>query len=357
MVGIAPHVRLWVIKILDSTGSGSSENVVKGLEWVSAKKRAIGGNWVVNLSLGSAHSSLAEREVFQRVADEGVLIVAASGNDSTATTPAPVMFPAAYPGVTAVGAIDSSSVIADFSDQGPELALTAPGVNVLSTLPLGSGFLSYVKDGTALITGKPLEGSKMGVITGEYVYCGFGRPEDFPSSVKGRIALISRGADVRFADKARRAKEAGAIAVAIFNNDGSSINWTLGSEDDPSTQTYEWPVTVGIAMKAGQTLAARNSGTITVGTEPDDYGEKDGTSMACPHVVGAAALLWTLAPNATAQNVVHALQSTATDLGDPGQDSVYGFGVINVSAAAHALAPGAFDPPPPPTGRRRGVRS
>lgn len=342
VLGIAPKVRLWGVKALNSVGQGTSEQILKALDWIVAKKEATGGNWIINMSLGAEEESAGEREAFQRVADKGILIIAASGNASTATTPHPVAFPAAYPSVIAVAATTFGRELAFFSNQGPEIDLAAPGVDVLSTLPLGTNRISYLADGENATITEELGGSRRGVISGEFVYCGFGRPEDFPSRVRGRIALIQRGGEVSFADKTRRATELGALAVAIYDNEPvpSGTTWTLYREE--ADRNYEWPVTVRLTKQMGEALVAQGSHVITVAFTEDDYGEYSGTSMACPHVAGAAALLWGLAPNATPQQIVNALTATAIDLGAAGADPKFGAGLINVNAAAHMLAPQAF---------------
>jgi serine protease len=354
VIGIAPKTRVWAVKALDADGRGTTETVLKGLDWVIAKKEELGGNWIINLSLGAEVESTGEREAFQRAADRGILIIAAVGNASTPALPAPVSYPAAYSSVVAVGATTFDNKVASFSNQGPELDLSAPGVGVLSTLPLGSRRISYLSDGDDTSVAGLVTGSKQGVVSGEFVYCGFGKVGDFPSSVRGKIALIKRGETITFADKTRRAKEAGAIAVAIFDNEEvpSGTTWTLINE--PSDQLFDWPVTVRLTMQAGEALRAAGSHAITVAFTDDDYGEFSGTSMACPHVAGAAALLWSLAPNATPQQVVNALTATATDLGTAGADPLFGMGLINVHAAAKLLAPEAFSSIS--TGRPLGLR-
>ncbi len=55
-----------------------------------------------------------------------------------------------------------------------------------------------------------------------------------------------------------------------------------------------------------------------------------GTSMACPHVAGAFALLRQVNPNATVDTIKWALMESAQDLGSPGEDNAYGFGIINI---------------------------
>jgi hypothetical protein len=64
-----------------------------------------------------------------------------------------------------------------------------------------------------------------------------------------------------------------------------------------------------------------------------------GTSFATPHVTGAVALLLQGAPFLSAQQVVELLLGTATDLGAPGTDDVYGRGSLNLAAALSPQGP------------------
>ncbi len=69
-----------------------------------------------------------------------------------------------------------------------------------------------------------------------------------------------------------------------------------------------------------------------------DYYYKSGTSMAAPHVAGAAALLRSCAPEATRDEVRAALESSALDLGAAGRDNVYGSGFLQIHDALATLA-------------------
>ena len=351
VVGVAPGIRLWGVKVASDAGDITSEDVIEGLDWVIAKKKELGGQWVVNLSLGGEESSDLEREAFARGVAAGLAIVAATGNSSTATVPAAVSFPAAYPGIISVGATDELQVLAAFSNQGPEVDFVAPGVRIVSTVLTGTAVISYVQKGSAVATAKPMVGSRLASLTGQYVNCGLGEAKDFTSAVQGKIALIKRGVDT-FATKTRRAMQAGASGVIIFNKDDTAYSFTLIDPEDPTTKDEVWPVGVGLSREDGEALVAAGSGTITIGYEPDDYSGKNGTSMSSPHVAGAVALLWALAPNATPDNIVSALIATAKDLGTPGKDDLYGYGEIDLFAAAKMLAPEAFNPEQGRTGRR-----
>jgi subtilisin family serine protease len=371
VVGVAPGVRLWALKVLNSSGSGSDEDIIRALDWVIAKKAELGGDWIVSLSLGSAGSSKLEAAAFAKAIDANILPVAASGNESTATKPAPIAYPAAYPGVISVGAVDSTSTIAEFSNQGPTLSVVAPGVSVLSTLPLGSATYAAVQTPSETLTAATLTGSPRGTVSGAYVYCNLGRVQDFTSAVRGKIALIKRG-DITFNEKTKNALNAGATAVVIFNKDTSALAFTLISQtcdntgincvDSAADLAFTWPLTLAIGQGDGEALAAAGTGQLTVTAVPDDYGSLSGTSMATPHVAGVAALVWAADPAAPPAAVKNAIEQSAKDLGAAGHDNVFGFGLADAYSAAKLLAPqrfgtGATPVIPPSPGRsilRRG---
>ncbi|MBM3269007.1 MAG: S8 family serine peptidase [Candidatus Sericytochromatia bacterium] len=124
IAGVAPNVKLMAVKVLDAQGGGSNFGVMKGIAYAITH-----GAKIVNLSLGSAGASSVEREFFEAATDAGALIVAASGNEADG-----VGFPAAYPGVLSVGAIDSGKNLASFSNHDTSLGLVAPGVGIMSTI-------------------------------------------------------------------------------------------------------------------------------------------------------------------------------------------------------------------------------
>jgi Subtilisin-like serine proteases len=375
VVGVAPNAKLWSAKVLqpDGTGSASGSNaqIASGLNWVLSKKTELGGHWIVNMSLGqctdvtvdpencSAVPSIAMQNACQKLADAGVLIFAAAGNESTSTHAATVAYPAAFSSVIAVGALDATQTIASFSDQGPELAISGPGVGVFSTYLVGQGTNSFVTSAGSSYDGFALVQSAQGTPTSQYVYCGLGATAaDFPASVKNNIALIQRGT-ATFNLKTKNALTAGAKGVVIYNcsiaaspstcSSDTFGNWTLigkladGTTDNPDDLAFAWPVDVGISNADGEALRkAAASSTLTETNLADDYATESGTSMACPHAVGVAALVWSVAPNASASDVKSALFNNAVDLGASGKDPVYGYGLLDAFAAARQLNPAAF---------------
>lgn len=81
--------------------------------------------------------------------------------------------------------------------------------------------------------------------------------------------------------------------------------------------------------------------------DPSGYREANGTSMACPHTSGTAALIIKAYPELRIVDVRKVLQETTVDLGNQGRDIYYGYGRIDAKAAVDKTPP-----PPPPPGKR-----
>jgi thermitase len=207
-VGISglAQVRIMSEKVLDSSGYGYWDWVAQGIIHAADQ----GAN-IISMSLGGYGDSELVHEAVQYAYDKGVLVVAAAGNDDTNTK----LYPAGYPEVVSVAATDEYDSKAWLSNWGDWIELSAPGVDIYSTLP-----------------------------------------------------------------------------------------------------TY--PVTLDAGL---------------------NYGYLSGTSMACPHVAGVAALAWSLHPSKTRDWLRLWLRSTADDLGDPGFDQYYGYGRIDARNAVEQSAP------------------
>ncbi len=353
VVGIAPDVDIYSLKVLNSCGSGRTSDIMSAVDWVIQKKMSIGGNWIINLSLGASDSNAAEEAEFQSAAAAGILVFAASGNGYP-DTPG-LSYPAAYSTVVSVGAVDSTNLIASFSQRGSDLKLVAPGVSVLSTFLAG---LISADDGRK-IAGNFAEGSltggtavclSKGPVTAKFVAGGTGNVSEIPSTVAGKIALIERGGtdptgtNLTFLAKTKNALAKGAVGVIVYSD--SRPAGTPAFSDLKSTDATTLPPMALIERADGLALLATPNATVTMRFDQQGslelFALLDGTSMASPHAVGAAALVWAVSPNSTATQIATAMEQTATDLGDPGVDNTYGFGLVNAAAAARRLNPSAF---------------
>lgn len=70
-----------------------------------------------------------------------------------------------------------------------------------------------------------------------------------------------------------------------------------------------------------------------------DYASLSGTSMACPHVAALAALVRSVHPDMNNRDVMDVIRQSAVDLGPPGHDQLYGYGMIDVSQTLRQLRP------------------
>jgi len=217
-VGLSPEVSILPIRVLGPDG-GSSTDVAAGIVWAVDN----GAN-IINMSLGGGGYSIAMADACEYAANNGVTVIAATGNDGFSNS---ISYPAAYDSVIAVGATTMDGSIAYYSNYGPGIDITAPGGDVTADLD-GDGY----GDG-----------------------------------------VLQETIDIN----------TGAFGFFFFQ----------------------------------------------------------GTSMAAPHVAGAAALLYANGVKGV-DDIREALTSTSDDMGTAGYDEAYGHGIVNPVAAL------AWTPPPPP---------
>lgn len=113
---------------------------------------------VINLSIGGpGKPDAVERQLFEELMDNGATIVAAMGNERQDNSP--TSYPAAIPGVIAVGATTINDTVADFSTRGNHISISAPGVAIWSTLPTYAGQFGF--EALPGPGGRPIEGARM----------------------------------------------------------------------------------------------------------------------------------------------------------------------------------------------------
>lgn len=139
-IGVGPKIYLYAIKALDRTGSGWLSDIIEGLQWCINNRMQ-----VVNMSLGTYSEVQSFHDAVTAVYNAGIVLVAAAGNDGVLTP----LYPAAYNEAIAVAASDINNQIPSWSNWGPHIDLTAPGVNIYSTYK-GSSYKTL--SGTSMAT-------------------------------------------------------------------------------------------------------------------------------------------------------------------------------------------------------------
>jgi hypothetical protein len=140
--GVAKQVALCSVRVLDASGSGTTESLLGGMDWVATNHA---GASVVNMSLGGDVSASIDQAV-QNLVGSGVTCVVAAGNDNF---DASNKSPARVPEAITVAASNISDVRASFSNYGSIVDLFAPGVGILSAWNAGDSATNTI-DGTSM---------------------------------------------------------------------------------------------------------------------------------------------------------------------------------------------------------------
>ncbi|MDX1934948.1 MAG: S8 family peptidase [Capsulimonadales bacterium] len=140
VTGIAFEASIMPLKVLSAEGWGTSADIADAIRFAADH----GAN-VINMSLGSAYPSDVIHKAVQYAAKKGVVIVCAAGNSFGG----PVGYPAAYKECIAVSATGPSGDIAKYSSYGKEVALAAPGGDMVDSRDPSDGILQNTNiDGT-----------------------------------------------------------------------------------------------------------------------------------------------------------------------------------------------------------------
>ncbi|KAJ9143501.1 Subtilisin-like protein [Pleurostoma richardsiae] len=147
--GVAKQTRLYAVKVLDSSGSGTTSGVIAGMNYVTsdAATRSCPNGTVANMSLGGGSSSSMNSAARSMISGGVFLAVAAGNNGANAAN----YSPASESTVCTVGASDSSDAMASFSNYGSVVDIFAPGVSILSSW-IGSTTATNTISGTSMAT-------------------------------------------------------------------------------------------------------------------------------------------------------------------------------------------------------------
>lgn len=127
VVGVAPKTKIIPVKVLDNKGAGNLPNVANGIRWAADQ-----GADFITMSLGAPAQMQMIHDAIRYAASKGTITWCAAGNAGRTRQ---IFYPAAYPEVIGIGAIDENFDRASFSCTGPDLDFVAPGVRILSTVP------------------------------------------------------------------------------------------------------------------------------------------------------------------------------------------------------------------------------
>ena len=323
VTGVAPDAQLMIMKIFGDDGSGAYDSdIIAALE-----DAVVLGADAVNMSLGmtagfSEAASTKTREVYQRVKNAGISLMCAAGNEYSSS------YKSAGGTDLPLASNPDNGAVASPSTYGAALSVASMN-NVRATAP-------YLLVGNRKIRySDPAEtaSKQIASLNGKYEYvdCGVGATTDFTGkSLTGKVALIQRAGEeageiLSFAQKEKNAKAAGAKAVIIYDNvegdlvnmatDGSIPAVFISKADGEAmlaasdkhvsfSKSYlsqfqdaysgkmsdfsSWGVTPDLKLKPEITAPGGNIYSTLPGGL---YGSMSGTSMASPHMAGAAVVM------------------------------------------------------------------
>ncbi|MCA9978201.1 MAG: S8 family serine peptidase, partial [Anaerolineales bacterium] len=329
VVGVAPGVDLFIVKIFDFDGLWVSKAHSSDLVAAAYACEEAGAN-VISMSLSGTQATGKEESAFAGLYERGILSIAAASNDGIEE----YHYPASYPSVVSVAAVDSDNIAADFSQFNDAVELAAPGVAVLSTT-------SYVATDELAVDGMTydangVEFSPYGLASGALVDGGLCAAT---GNWTGQVVLCARG-DISFYDKVMNVENSGGTAAVIYNNEPGNFWGTLGEGNTSAIPAISLSQEDGLYLVANK-LGLTGNVTHLLTYPASGYEAWDGTSMATPHVSAVAALIWSANPAWSNEAIRLAMQETALDLGDPGRDVHYGFGLVQAKDALDMLQMGS----------------
>ena len=148
---LAPNAKIMPIRALTADGSGTSDNIAAGVAWAVRQ-----GAKIINIS-ATTNVDNTLTKALQNAAIQGVYITLAAGNEGADHVPYPARNSVKSDTLSQYalnsGAVNSSSALAEWSNYGEELEISAPGVEVATALPGGYGLASGTSFASPVLAG------------------------------------------------------------------------------------------------------------------------------------------------------------------------------------------------------------
>jgi subtilisin family serine protease len=326
------QIALHIAKVFGPNGGASRSLVMR-----AALHCAAAGSNIISMSLGGPIPSIVETKVFDSLVRRGILTVAAAGNGGGGT-----LYPAGYPSVMSVAASDVNRTAAWFTTHNADVEISAPGLDVLSTIPPNIFSLAQLSVNGTPYPALALLGSPRLAASAPLADFGIGYPAS--PLMAGKICLIQRGL-ISLLFKVLSCQMGGGLGAIIYNDQpgdlqGSIEFGAMAASPDPELEPVPTIPAIGVSQADGALLLTRLGQTAAMVVVPDPalYAYFWGTSMATPHVSGVAARVWGYYPECSGEQIRASLKLSALDIMVPGRDDYSGAGIVQARAAFDRIA-------------------